>query len=220
MGHPAGRTATLGCIVTRGTDIFVLTSATGAVPKGAAPDAGIPLCQPGHMEGCHTADAIATLVQWDVLDPLKLNASDAALAQIIPKAKRLIRDTIDEQIPFNTIGEARTDTPLQKYGRTTGWTIGKLVDASFTGIIVAEGQPFPFCDLLVVQGYNERKKPVDFVQGGDAGAALIHLDGGRATLVGLIVASMAGGYALATPISTVFQKYALTLAHLPPPSAT
>lgn len=211
IGNAQGSTATLGCIVKKDGEMFLLSSSSGIVPASLPEGGTVGICQPGLVDGGHVPDVIADLKQWTVPNPLEPNPLDAAIAQVLPKAKRLIKDTLDEQIPFGGTGEARVGTAIQKYGRTTGWTVGKVVDVSFNGLVHMGGRSFRFVNQIVVQGYNERKKPVDFIQGGDVGSALVHLDAGRATLVGLVIASMAGGYALANPIPAVFEYFGVTL---------
>lgn len=211
IGNPQGCTATLGCIVKKDGEPYLLSSGSGIVPTHMPEGGSLPICQPGILDGGHTPDTIAELSQWNVLDPLEPNSADAAIAKIITKAKRWIKDAIDEQIPFGGTGETRPDSPVQKYGRTTGWTVGRLVDLSFNGAVRVGTRKFPFVNQIVVRGINERKKPVDFIQGGDVGAALVHLDAGRATMVGLVIAAMPDCHALASPVSTVFSTLGVSL---------
>jgi len=80
IGHAAITAGTLGCLVTRGSDLFILSN-NHVLANSNAASAGDPILQPGKYDGGSDADRIATLeafvpIQFETSPPTCLVVSD------------------------------------------------------------------------------------------------------------------------------------------------
>jgi len=146
-------------------------------PYGPA-EKGDPIYQPGPYDGGTSDDTIANLERWVPLNP-KNNIVDAAIATPVN----------DEIVSPNhyDFGVVSGPTPklyigmeVQKSGRTTGLTTGKISVVSVSAIVRSDYGDFPFSDVVAV----ETSAP--FALGGDSGSLVV--EKATAKPIGLVFA--------------------------------
>lgn len=224
-GHPYITAGTIGCRVTDGT-VYALSNKHVYAPDGANIDDDV--LQPGALDGGGTDpkrdDVIGTLADFEEIlfydpdkppDPVPTNTIDAAIAEIIidideetaVEIPRVDNATPSDgyETPKSTTATAYIGQKVQKYGRTTGLTKGRVyainatvnVDYGASGIARFVGQ------IMI--------SPGGFSAGGDSGS-LVVLDGkGRNRAddrrpVGLLFAGNPL-YTFANPIDLVLTRF-------------
>jgi hypothetical protein len=203
-GHPDVTAGTIGARVTDGSRTFALSNNHVAANNNGAKK-GDKLLQPGTVDGGRNpSDAIGTLFDFEPITfcammVCGLNTLDAAIVLTTP-------EDLGNETPEGGYGSPRSGTTeaaigmkVQKYGRTTGHTMGRVsglnatIDVGYrTGTARFEGQ-------IVITGNG-------FSAGGDSGS-LIVTDGvllSDRRPVGLLFAG--------TPTSTLANSIDLVLA--------
>jgi len=209
-GHPDITAGTIGARVTDGTRIFALSNNHVFANRNRA-RRGDNLLQPGVSDGGRDPeDALATLYDFEPIEfcgdlACPTNAMDAAVA--LTDADRLGIET-----PEDGYGAPRSETmaaslgaSVQKYGRTTGHTLGRVtginatIDVSYrTGTARFQGQ-------IIVSGDG-------FSTGGDSGSLIVSkgiLAADRRP-VGLLFAGSATT-TIATPIDPVLDRFGVRI---------
>ncbi|HDI10701.1 MAG TPA: hypothetical protein ENF77_00020 [Candidatus Acetothermia bacterium] len=198
IGHVRVTAGTMGCLVRRGKERFILSNnhVLAATNLGAKGDY---ILQPGPADGGRVPeDGIAELAEYVPLDFSGVNQVDAAIAR--PFSQELVVDEIlDIGVPLGA-GDPELQQEVLKSGRTTGLTRGHV------GVVEAT------IDVL----YGERKVrfegqcviPVPgFSRGGDSGSAIISTD---RKIVGLLFAGSEEATVF-TPIRRVLQALKVEL---------
>jgi len=170
-GHPDITAGTIGARVTDGNQIFALSN-NHVFANNNGGKAGDNLLQPGVADGGRNPDdALATLYDFEPINfcgglVCPVNKVDAALA--LTTAENLGTET-----PRDGYGSPRPETmeatlgmKVQKYGRTTGHTVGRVtginavIDVDYrTGKARFEGQ------IIITDG--------SFSTGGDSGSLVV-----------------------------------------------
>jgi len=160
-GRDLGGSGTLGCILYVdekphfGTNRHVI-SAYNEKAKG------VPLTQPGELDGgTYPADAVGTCTWFSRIVPGTPNLIDFALVKPTVEFEDKILE-VDGVEVFPA--EAEIDSVVQKSGRSTGLTEGKVTALDATCKIA--GTDYTFEDLILVEG-------TDIVAPGDSGSAVI-----------------------------------------------
>lgn len=213
-GHPDITAGTIGCRVTDGTNVYALSNNHIYANSNEA-TIGDNVLQPGDYDGgIDPDDAIGTLYAFEVIEfgPRGSNTIDAAIAEIIidkvdgVATPRVGNATPDGgyEIPKSIPVDAELDQLVQKYGRTTGLTQGKVtgVDGAFrvhysSGFAIFVGQ-------IVIEGIEG----AEFSAGGDSGS-LIVTDPEKKP-VGLLFAG-GGGLTIANPIDAVLSAFGVDI---------
>jgi hypothetical protein len=210
-GHPAVSAGTIGARVTDGRRIFALSNNhVYAANNGGR--AGDPLLQPGTADGGREPDdVLGTLHDFEPIAFCRgltcaPNRIDAALA--LTTAEDLGQATPEDGYgsPRSSVAEATLGMAVQKYGRTTGHTHGRVTGINATIDVGYRGGNARFERQLVITGARE------FSAGGDSGS-LIVTDG---TLwadrrpVGLLFAGSATS-TLANPIGPVLERFGVRI---------
>ena len=209
-GHPDVTAGTIGARVTDGARIFALSNnhVFAANNRGRLGDN---LLQPGVADGGRDPeDALATLFDFEPLQfcggvACPLNKVDAALALTTP-------GNLGTATPEDGYGSPRTQTMeaslgmrVQKYGRTTGHTFGRVtginavIDVNYrTGTARFEGQ-------IVISGEG-------FSTGGDSGSLIVTkgLLAADRRPVGLLFAGSANN-TIANPIDLVLDRFGVRI---------
>ncbi len=205
VGHPAVSAGTLGGFVRLGGRLAVLSNShvLAAAGAGAAGDA---VLQPGPADGGTPADRVATLAAA-VPFTARANRVDAAVA------------TVDEgvgadpgAVPGGPLGttvpdgyEVEPDEEVEKLGRTTGHTRGRITAVEVDGVAVQyDDGVHVFDDQIEIEGLSGA-----FSAGGDSGS-VIWRSSDRAPLALLFAGSSEGGstgagLTFANPLSTVLE---------------
>jgi hypothetical protein len=211
-GHPDVTAGTIGCRVTDGTNVYALSNnhVYANVNRAAVGDAVI---QPGSYDGgISPEDDLGALYDYE---PIKLdgtaNTIDAAIALCSTADLGNATPSDGYGTPQNTPVEASINLPVMKYGRTTGFTKGKVYALNAAVNVVYgpdEDDVALFTGQIVIT-------PGGFSAGGDSGS-LIVVDGkgrskaDRGKPVGLLFAG-SDLYTIANPIGAVLTRFGVTV---------
>ncbi len=205
VGHPAVSAGTLGGFVRLGGRLAVLSNSHVLAAAGAG-DVGDAVLQPGPADGGTPADRVATLAAA-VPFAARANRVDAAVA------------TVDDgvaadpgAVPGGPLGttvpdgyEVEPDEEVEKIGRTTGHTRGRITAVEVDGVAVQyDDGVHVFDDQIEIEGLSGA-----FSAGGDSGS-VIWRSSDRAPLALLFAGSSEGGstgagLTFANPLSTVLE---------------
>jgi hypothetical protein len=214
LGHYQITAGTFGCLVKRGSELFILSNNHVLANTNTA-QVGDPIWQPGKFDGGSSADQIAKLEQFipisfpgDTTTPPAPPANDrpgcAPLALILslfaPKAagqavtinqpgnntvdcaiaKPLTADLVTSNIlsigiPIG-VDNATLGTPVQKTGRTTGYTTGTISQIDVTVTVDYDGKSATYRNQLMAGPMSA---------GGDSGSAVLDMN---KRIVGLLFA--------------------------------
>jgi hypothetical protein len=230
IGHNLITAGTFGCLVKRGTQVYILSNNHVLANTNAA-QAGDAIWQPGKYDGGTSADQIGTLEQFIPIgfpgDPtptsqpggcsplaavmkyfqsqpapvIQINAPgnntvDCALAK--PLSPDLVSpDILNIGVPIG-VGTATLGTPLQKMGRTTGYTTGQITQLDVTTTVDYGGKLGTFRNQLMAGALS---------QGGDSGSAVLDMN---KRVVGLLYAGSSTTTIL-TPIQLVLDALQVQL---------
>jgi hypothetical protein len=207
-GHPSVTAGTIGARATDGARVFALSNnhIVAAVNGGREGDN---LLQPGIADGGRNPDdAIGTLFDFEPLHFCQLlscpsNRIDAAIALTTA-------DDLGNQTPEGGYGAPRPWThdaelglDVQKYGRTTGLTVGRVTGINATIDVSYRTGTVRFEDQIVISGNG-------FSAGGDSGSLVVTkgvLLGDRRP-VGLLFAG-SPSTTLANPIDVVLERFGI-----------
>lgn len=212
-GHVDATAGTIGAVVTDGQRRFALSNWHVFVPGGEG-RIGDALLQPGPVDGgVEPADVIGTLWAFEpvVLSPLASNRIDAAVARSDDVLPRTPSDGYGS--PRTRTLEARPGLPVQKYGRTTGLTRGR-VESINTTINVTYGS----ADSRTARFTGQIVICCSFSAGGDSGSLIVAHDVGDdgdpgrddRRPVGLLFAGD-GTRTIANPIDLVLEAFEMTI---------
>jgi hypothetical protein len=209
-GHPNVTAGTIGARATDGARVFALSNnhIVAAVNGGREGDS---LLQPGIADGGRSPDdAIGTLYDFEPLHFCQTltcppNRIDAAIALTTT-------DDLSSETPDGGYGAPRPWTrdaelglSVQKFGRTTGLTVGRITGINATIDVSYRTGTARFEDQIVISGNG-------FSAGGDSGALVVTkgmLLGDRRP-VGLLFAGSATS-TLANPIDAVLDRFAIAI---------
>ena len=200
---------TFSAVVTKGGKKFILSNnhvlaENGVVALGAA------IFQPGLLDGGNEAtDQVAALSQFIQIMPNVMNKVDCAIAEFLATTRV-------SGILMPRVGALRSANPVsatvgmlvEKTGRTTGYTKGKIFDVSADVNVDYEdkdGITFTatFSNQIIIQG-----TPGSFSAAGDSGSLIVEQSSKTAT--GLLFAGSAS-HTIANHISDVLAALGVTL---------
>jgi hypothetical protein len=209
-GHPAITAGTIGARVTDGEHVYALSNnhVLAAVNQGREGD---PFLQPGVADGGHDPDdAIGTLAEYEPIEFCQAfvcpeNRIDAALALTT-------KDELGNATPDGGYGTPRRRTEevklgmtVQKYGRTTGLTVGRVTGVHATIDVGYGSASARFVDQIVISDGT-------FSNPGDSGSLVVTkgvLLGDRRP-VGLLFAG-SNANTIANPIDLVLQRFGVSV---------
>lgn len=205
VAHPAVTAGTLGGFVRVGGRVALLSNGHVLAAGGAAA-VGDPVLQPGPADGGNPAvDRVATLAAVAPLTADRPDRVDAAVAVVDPEV------LLDPgRFPGGPLGavllaadDVEPDGRVEKVGRTTGHTVGRISAVELDGVSVRYDRGVHVFDgQIEVDG-----GPGPFSAGGDSGS-VIWRSADRAPL-GLLFAGSetggrtGGGLTFANPLPTV-----------------
>lgn len=213
VAHPDVTAGTLGGFVRRaGTDGLLVLSNNHVLADSDAATEGDPVLQPGPADGGTAADRVGTLTAFRPF---------VATGNLVDAAVAALDDGVDadptgypggallgQVLPADAVDP---DEAVEKVGRTTGHTAGRItaVEVDGVGVQYDEGIVYTFDDQIEVEGLSG-----SFSEGGDSGS-VIWRSSDRAP-VGLLFAgsstggSAGGGVTFANPLATVLRVLGLT----------
>jgi hypothetical protein len=204
VAHFSVTAGTIGGFVQTPTGLAMLSNNhVLAASNGAT--VGDPILQPGPADGGGAGDRVATLAAFQRLDAGTANLVDAAVA------------TLDEGVDANPgdlpggplLGSVPSgldldpDETVEKVGRTTGRTVGRVTAVEVDAVAVGYGEAvYRFDDQIEIEG-----RPGAFSVGGDSGS-VIWRSRDRAPIGLLFAGSETGGsggtgLTFANPLATV-----------------
>jgi len=200
IGHYQITAGTLGCLVQRDGQIYILSN-NHVLANSNAAQVGDPILQPGPYDGGTSADQIATLEQFIPVgfsgsipsgcSPVSFlmrlfgpsqalinepgnNTVDCAIAK--PLSSDLVDpDILKIGVPTG-VGLATLGTQVQKSGRTTGQTTDQITQIDVTVSVAYGSQLAIFRNQLMAGAMS---------QGGDSGSAVLDMEN---RIVGLLFA--------------------------------
>jgi hypothetical protein len=201
IGHYQITAGTLGCLVERTGQVYILSN-NHVLANSNAAQQGDAILQPGPIDGGSSADQIGTLEQFIQIgfsvsttpgcSPLSFlmrlfspspssqinepgnNTVDCAIAK--PLSDNLVDpDILNIGIPSG-VGTATLGTQVQKSGRTTGYTQDEITQIDVT-VSVDYGGPIAIFKNQLMAGAMSK--------GGDSGSAVLDMD---KQVVGLLFA--------------------------------
>lgn len=209
---------TIGARVKGGADVYALSNNHVYALENTAP-IGSQVLQPGRYDTGCTADAANVIGQLDDFEPINFNCScsafctcDATYDNTIDAAVALSStDDLGNATPSNGYGTPMSATvsafvnqPVQKYGRTTSLTKGKVTGINATVIVGYDSGYARFVDQIIV---GSRKA---FLKAGDSGSLLV--TDPSANPVGLLYAGNSNGTrAIANRIDLVLNRFSLAV---------
>lgn len=196
---------TIGARVKRGTSFFALSNNHVYALENSAP-LGSNVLQPGQADVNCSAATNARLGKLSrfvriVFSETASNRVDAAIASVTSANLRRSTPSDGYGVPRAVTASAALNQTVRKYGRTTGYTSGKVVGLNATVVVEYSGRRFArFVGQIVIQSAS-------FSRPGDSGSLII--DGNRRP-VGLL---FAGGdaYTIANPINQVLSALNVTI---------
>jgi hypothetical protein len=206
VAHPTVTAGTLGGFVRVGGRLAILSNNHVLAASDAA-SVGDAVLQPGPADGGDPAtDRVATLTAFERFTADgRANLVDAAVA------------VVDAEVPLEPgrfpggplgaeplqVDDVEPDEQVEKVGRTTGHTVGRVSAVEVDGVAVQYGQAiYTFDDQVEIDGVTG-----GFSAGGDSGS-VIWRSADRAPLGLLFAGSETGGHAgggvtFANPLATV-----------------
>ena len=201
VGHPNITAGTLGCLVEKNNDTYILSNNHVLADCNQAAF-GDKIIQPGKADsGSSPSEDIATLSDWKPLDFTgNPNDIDAAIAKLDDVAT-VEQEIIDIGSPLKITASAALYQSVRKHGRTTGHTVGVITDLS-VDIWVSYGVNGRawFENQLGITGIYGQM----FSQGGDSGSLIV--DAVTLNPVGLLFAG-GNGITFANRIDDVLSHF-------------
>lgn len=210
VGHPNVTAGTLGCLVEKNGSHYILSNNHVLADSNAA-QVGDRIIQPGAADGgVPPNDEIATLEPCKSIDFTgQPNEIDAAIAKVGTDTQQVVEpEIIDIGKPGRNPKTAQLYQSVRKHGRTTGHTVGVVMDISanlwVSYRVGNRNQSAWFEDQIAIQGVGA----APFSQPGDSGSLIV--DAVDLEPVALL---FAGGSMLtfANPIDKVLNHYGVTV---------
>lgn len=193
---------TIGAIVCRGQDRFILSNNHVLAFENALA-IGADIVQPATLDrGGLPQDRIAALNAFTPLAP-NGNRIDAAIAQIAEGVPSVAGFVSGQDLVSGEPLSVSTEMLVNKVGRGTGVTSGRIDDVSLdVAVDFASGQ-FLFEDQILIRASDDA-----FATDGDSGSLLVASRERRP--VGLLFAG-SSSHALATPIDRVLSEFDVSI---------
>ena len=193
---------TFGALVKTSSQVYILSNNHVLTDENRLP-IGSPIFQPGLLDrGRVESDQIAELTRFVKLKGNRFNRIDAAIAR--PLNKHLVgRDVLHIGAPNGTAAAA-IDMMVHKFGRTTSYTVGRVVSVDTDVTVEYETGDFTFQNQIIIQGANAQI----FSDQGDSGS--IVLQRGTNATVGLLFGG-GPGHTIANHIGDVLRSLRVRL---------
>jgi hypothetical protein len=204
VAHPTVSAGTLGGFVRVAGGLAMLSNNHVLAASDAA-SIGDPVLQPGPADGGGADDRVATLAAFQRLVAQGANLVDAAVATLDAGVEAEPGDLPGGALtgPVMLGPEIDPDEAVEKIGRTTGHTRGRITAVEVDGVAVQyDDAVFTFDDQVEIEGDAGA-----FSAGGDSGS-VIWRSSDRAPLALLFAGSTTGGrngggVTFANPLATV-----------------
>ena len=157
---------TFGAVVRTSAQVYILSNNHVLADENRLP-VHSPIFQPGLLDnGVIGTDQIAELTRFRKLWANKYNQIDAAIAK--PLNRNLVgRDVLHIGAPNGTV-DAAIDMVVHKFGRTTSYTVGRIVSIDTDVNVEYETATFSFANQIIVVGDQG-----EFSDSGDSGSLIL-----------------------------------------------
>jgi hypothetical protein len=185
---------TFGALVQDNSGVYILSNNHVLADESQLPP-GAPIFQPGLLDGGNVStDQIAQLTRFIPLQPGAANDVDCAIAGVLKRAD--VSNAILQVGPPSGTADAQIDMAVQKFGRTTGYTAGRVSSIDTDVKVQYETGTFAFESQIIVVGMNGAQ----FSDAGDSGSLIV--ERGTNAAVGLLFAG-SPSHTIANHISAV-----------------
>lgn len=187
---------TFGALVEDETDSYVLSNNHVLADEGRLPIGSL-IFQPGLLDGGKiNTDQIAELSRFEPLQIGVLNQVDCALAR--PIKTSWVSDNILYIGPPQGVGRAAMDMVVHKFGRTTGYRVGRVISTDTDVAVQYETGRYTFESQILIVGLQGQA----FSDTGDSGSLILERE--TQLGVGLLFAGSAS-HTIANHLENVFQ---------------
>lgn len=194
---------TFGAVVTDRTNLYILSNNHVLADEGRL-QPGAPIFQPGLLDGGDVnTDKVAELTQAILLQAGAPNKVDCAMARAL-KSSLISREILWIGAPQGTT-LAQMDMTVHKFGRTTGYRVGRVTSVDTDVSVQYETGTFTFTEQIIIVGFSGQS----FSDAGDSGSLI--LERGTNKAVGLLFAG-SSSHTIANQIGEVLQALHVTLA--------
>ncbi|HEV7484840.1 MAG TPA: hypothetical protein VGQ65_04105 [Thermoanaerobaculia bacterium] len=201
--HQFTMAGTFGAVVKASGKTFVLSNNHVLADENKLP-LGSPIFQPGLLDGGNaTRDRIANLSKFITLNTAAPNKVDCAIAEATTKTI-LSKDILFIGPPKGTAAAA-IDMEVHKFGRTTGYRVGRITSIETDVTVGYEMGDVQFTDQILITGRNNQP----FSAAGDSGSLILERTTNNA--VALLFAGSTS-HTIANHIDDVLQALGVTLA--------
>lgn len=194
---------TFGALVKDKSGTYILSNNHVLADENRLP-VGSPIFQPGLLDkGNPNTDQIATFTRSVPLQASAGNQVDCAIAKLLKPS--LAKKDVLFIGPPNGSQDAEIDMSVQKFGRTTSYTVGKVSSIDTDVTVQYETGNFTFLGQIIVVGPAGHP----FSAAGDSGSLILERPSNKA--VGLLFAGSAS-HTIANHIGDVLKALNVTLA--------
>jgi len=181
-GDQFAMAGTFGALVKNRAGTFILSNNHVLADENRLP-LDSPIFQPGILDGGSVSkDRIAALAKFVRLRPGQPNQVDTAMAKL--DAANVANNDILGIGPPKGSANAAIDMVVHKFGRTTGYTVGRVTSVDTDVSVEYDTGVYTFSDQIVIVGDHG-----SFSDAGDSGSLILERPTGQA--VGLLFAGSA-----------------------------
>ena len=158
---------TFGALVKIGNKVFILSNNHVIADENRLP-LNSNIFQPGFLDGGNAnTDKIAKLTKFVTMLPGVFNKVDAAIAEVNNK------NEVSNSILFigvpKGVKKAAMDMNVHKFGRTTSYTVGRIVSIDTDVKVGYDTAEYNFSDQIIIVGDNA----TSFSDSGDSGSLIL-----------------------------------------------
>ena len=158
---------TFGAVVKDASGTYILSNNHVLADENRLP-AGAAIFQPGLLDGGNVAtDQIAALTRFIMLDLSKSNSVDCAIARVTQN--NIVSPAILHIGAPKGSADATLDMNVHKFGRTTGYTVGRVVSLDTDVTDGYETGDYTFASQIIVVGSHGQS----FSDAGDSGSLIL-----------------------------------------------
>jgi hypothetical protein len=194
---------TFGALVSKGQTRFVLSNNHVLADENKLP-IGSPIFQPGFLDAGNPPNngPIAKLTKFVPLVVGVMNKVDCAIAKL--DSNNLASNSVLFIGPPKGKTRAQIDMVVHKFGRTTGFTVGRVTSVETDVSVQYEVGVVSFEDQIIIEGLNSNP----FSAAGDSGSLILERATNKA--VGLLFAG-SSSHTIANHINDVLQALQVKL---------
>jgi len=158
---------TFGAVVKDKHGTYILSNNHVLADENRLP-IGSAIFQPGLLDGGNIAtDQVAALTRFIMLDPTKANSVDCAIAKVTQNS--VVSPEILHIGAPNGATAATLDMNVHKFGRTTSYTVGRVVSLDTDVTVGYETGDYTFSNQIIVVGRSGHS----FSDAGDSGSLIL-----------------------------------------------